>query len=83
MKTRLNLTVDNEVVRRARKVAAAQSVSLSQMVEDYLVKVSAPKDIEPLHIRLLSTLQSKKNLPVNNRELWALYGDERKKKYGF
>ena len=40
MKTRVNLTIENEVLIRAKKHAAQVKESLSELVEDYLKKLA-------------------------------------------
>lgn len=40
MKTKLTLSVDDEIIERAKKVSARRKVSLSAVVEDYLDRYS-------------------------------------------
>jgi len=47
MKRRVNLTIDADVIRRARRVARQRHTSVSQLVEDLLSRVAEPSAREP------------------------------------
>lgn len=42
--TKLTLTLDEKVIRRAKRYAAARGTSLSRLVERYLDSLSRPQD---------------------------------------
>ena len=48
METRVNLTIENEVLIKAKKYAAQVEESLSELVEDYLKKLSEKADSQSL-----------------------------------
>lgn len=52
MKTRLNLTIDPEVISKAKRLAARQKKSLSELVEDLLRSIP-DKDEEPLFMKMV------------------------------
>ena len=85
MKTRINLTVDEKIVHKAKKLAAKQSTSLSQLVEDYLRKLSGKEEEVPFHIQMLGKVKLPEgySIPRSNKELWGQYCEENKQKYGF
>jgi hypothetical protein len=55
MMSKLTLSVDERVVRGAKRYAAARSTSVSQLVERYLALLSAPADgaAQPPVLKLL------------------------------
>ena len=48
MKTRVNLTIEHEVLIKAKKYAAQVKESLSELVEDYLERLAKKADSESL-----------------------------------
>lgn len=48
MKTRVNLTIEHEVLIKAKKYASQIEESLSELVEDYLKKLAKKADSESL-----------------------------------
>ena len=48
MKTRVNLTIENDVLIKAKKYASQVEESLSELVEDYLKKLSEKADSQSL-----------------------------------
>ncbi len=47
MKRRMNLTLDANVIRRARRLARQSRTSVSQLVEDLLSRITEPSAGEP------------------------------------
>lgn len=63
--TKLTLSVDEKVVARAKKYAAARGTSVSRLVESYLdavarAKRSDDKELPPITRRLLGVLKGTK-----------------------
>ena len=80
MKNRLNITVDDSLVDRAKQYAAQHHTSLSQLVEDYfreLTRLPQRKNVRDLL----------KELPrpdlSDGTAIKSHYYESRKKKYGF
>ena len=48
MKTRVNLTIENEVLINAKRYASQVEESLSELVEDYLKKLAKKSDSQSL-----------------------------------
>lgn len=48
MKTRVNLTIEHEVLVKAKKYAAQVEESLSELVEDYLERLAKKADSQSL-----------------------------------
>ena len=48
MDTKLTLSVDQEVIERAKLYAKSQGTSLSALVENFLRKLTAPKEYEAI-----------------------------------
>ena len=48
MKTRVNLTIENEVLINAKRYASQVEESLSELVEDYLKKLAKKTDSQSL-----------------------------------
>jgi len=79
MKQRLNITIDENVLSKARHYAEKHEASLSALIEDYLQKLpgTPSKNI----IDLVESLpQAKLSLPGQLKEG---YFESQKKKYGF
>jgi antitoxin component of RelBE/YafQ-DinJ toxin-antitoxin module len=80
MKARVNLTIDERVLHDAKMYAEKQDISVSEIVEEYLKKITRPikrktiidmvEDLKPADIDLKANLKE-------------LYYQERAKKYGF
>jgi len=74
--SKLTLSVDKSVVARAKRYAKQQGVSVSAMVEAYLVSVSEPpetKDLPPIVRSLRGTLKQG-DLDAYNKHLIKKYG---------
>jgi hypothetical protein len=80
MKVRINLTIENELLVKAKRYAASKKTSVSELFEDYLNKVVQPSKrktvLEVLEKLEAPQFDSKKDL---NREFYQ----KRAKKYGF
>ncbi|MCE2995362.1 MAG: DUF6364 family protein [Cyclobacteriaceae bacterium] len=80
MKVRINLTIENELLSKAKRYAASKKISVSELFEDYLNKVVQPSKRKTV-LEVLEKLEaphfdSKKDL---KREFYQ----EKAKKYGF
>ncbi len=80
MKSRLNITVDDVLIERARRYAVRHQASLSQLVEQYFKSLTRPA-------RKKNILDLMKELPkpkiTVEGDLKAEYYRQQKKKYGF
>lgn len=89
MNTKLTLTIDEAVIKRAKAYAEEQGRSLSAVVENYLKAVTRREETEPVQEELSPLLKSllanrpKINLPPDydyKKELEKIR-DEKYKKY--
>ena len=80
MKKRLNITVDGALMEQAKRYAAKNNSSLSQMVEMYFKSLTRPTHKKNA-IDVLKTLPKPKQ--TVNGDLKEQYFDKEKKKYGF
>ncbi|MGO4876702.1 DUF6364 family protein [Pedobacter sp. AJM] len=89
MNTKLTLTIDESVIKRAKAYAQEQGRSLSAVVENYLKAVTTREEIKPVEEELSPLLKSllanrpKINLPADydyKKELEKIR-DEKYKKY--
>jgi hypothetical protein len=80
MKTRLNLTIEEKVLHRAKDYANKQHKSVSELVEGYLNSLT-------ISSRQNNIIELVENLPTPSVEetadLKELYYKEQGKKYGF
>ena len=78
MKQRVSLTIDPEVMRRARRIAHQRNSSVSQMVEDFLTRVTRPsaKEVEDIVEKWAGKLKLAPRAPDDPRRehLWKKYG---------
>ncbi|GGE68528.1 MULTISPECIES: DUF6364 family protein [Pedobacter] len=58
MNTKLTLTIDESVIKRAKAYAEEQGRSLSAVVENYLKAVTKREEIEPIQDELSPILKS-------------------------
>jgi hypothetical protein len=66
MDTKLTLKLDKQVIRRAKQYAQKKNISLSQLIEGYLDKITAPnkgddEGITPLVKSLSGVIKLPKN----------------------
>ena len=80
MKKRLNITVDGALMEQAKRYAARNNFSLSQMVEMYFKSLTRPTQKKNA-IEFLKTLPPPKN--IVSGDLKKQFFDKEKKKYGF
>ena len=80
MKSRLNLTIDKDLMEQAKRYAEKANASLSQLVEDYFKNLSRPVHKKSA-IDLIGSLPQPKN-PING-DYKKDYFNKRKAKYGF
>ena len=78
MKQRINLTVDAEIMYRARQLAHQRHTSISQLVEDLLIRLTqtSEKESEDLVKKWAGKLKlAPRDLSDPRREyLWRKYG---------
>ena len=80
MKNRLNITIDEVLLDHAKQYAKSKQTSLSQLIEDYLKKLTSPRRKNIIQV-MKEMPKPKKQLPeVDGKNL---YYESRRKKYGF
>ena len=80
MKKRLNITVDGALMEQAKRYAAKNNSSLSQLVEMYFKSLTRPNRTKNA-IEFLKTLPTPKK--AVSGDLKEQYFEKEKKKYGF
>ena len=80
MKARLNLTIEEELLNKAKVYAEKKGSSVSQLVEDYFENITKKKKKESI-IDLIESLPKPDIDP--NLDLKKMYYEENAKKYGF
>lgn len=81
MKNRVNLTIDEGLVRDAKRYAARKKISLSQLIEGYLKHLTSRKPAKKNVLELLGELPAAKG--ATESASVERYYEERKGKYGF
>ena len=79
MKARLSLSIDTDILKEVKKLAAKKNMSVSEMVEDYFKVITKPK--RKLLTEILDELP-KPNLPEDFDWKEEYYKDKMKK-YGY
>lgn len=81
MKARVNLTIEQDILQKAKAYAAKMGASVSELVEEYFRKVAEPKEIKT------DLFEMVKNLPPVELPEDFDYKEEyykgKMKKYGF
>jgi hypothetical protein len=80
MKVRINLTIENHLLAKAKRYAASKKTSVSELFEDYLNKVVQPSRRKTV-IELLEKLEAP--LLDSKKDLKKEFHQEKAKKYGF
>jgi len=80
MKSRLNLTIDEDVVHDTKLYAEKHGTSISEMVENYLKNI-----VRPIKRKSIVDMMEEVDLPpiASDIDLKEQYFKERAKKYGF
>ena len=81
MKNRVNITIDDQLVREAKRYASRKKVSLSQLIEGYLRQLTSSRSNKKNVLELLSELPNPKG--KTEKATIERYYQERKGKYGF
>lgn len=80
MKSRLNITVEDDLMNKAKRYASRHHVSLSQLVERYFRSITR-------QVRRQNVIQIVDQLPKahieENTNLKEAYFEDQKKKHGF
>ena len=79
MKARLSLSIDTDILKEVKKLAAKKNMSVSEMVEEYFKVITKPK--RKLLTEILDELP-KPNLPEDFDWKEEYYKDKMKK-YGY
>jgi hypothetical protein len=79
MKNRLNITVDEDLLRRAKRYAAQRQTSLSQLIEAYLESLTR----KPAKENIVTLVEKLKKPKISaETDLKKQYYEEQKQKYG-
>jgi hypothetical protein len=81
MKNRVNITIDDKLVREAKRYAARKKISLSQLIEGYLKGLTSRKPAKKNVLEMLDELPEPKK--GTQKAIVETYYEERKGKYGF
>ena len=81
MKTRLNLTIDNNLLTHIKAYASSKQMSVSELVENYFKNISKSTKRKKNIISLVDKLE--KPAIEENADLKELFYKEQAKKYGF
>lgn len=82
MKSRVNLTVETSLLVQAKKYAANNNVSLSELVEQYFSGISEVKKGSDL-IEFVKSLPKTKDSYPADVDFTKQYFEEKAEKYGF
>ncbi len=80
MKTRVNLTIDNDLLLIVKSIAQKKQTSVSELVENYFKAISKPAKRKNI-LQLVDTLPAVKI--DKNADLKDLYYKSQSEKYGF
>lgn len=81
MKSRVNITIDEKLVRDAKRYAARKKISLSLLIEGYLKGLTMRRPAKKNVLEILSELPEPKR--GTDKATVETYYEERKGKYGF
>jgi len=83
MKTKVNLTIEKEVLKKMKLYALENQVSVSGMVEDYFRKLLiAEQDIKTSLFEMIDNLKLNAEVPAD-LDYKKEYYEAKAKKYGF
>ncbi len=82
MKTRLNLTIEDHLLKNTKLYARRHHKSVSTLVEDYFKTLNAKSGKEKKFTDLVKELPPPR-IPIPEGDLKELYYEDRKEKYGF
>jgi hypothetical protein len=81
MKTRLNITIENDLLMKIKRLAKKRKVSVSRLIEEHFKTLVRPTKRRNI-LELIDELPPPK-VPLPKGDLVKLYYEDRKKKYGF
>jgi hypothetical protein len=80
MSNKLNLSIDEEVVRRTKRYSKINNISISKLVQNYLDELTAPqKNAEK---NLLEKYRGVLNGQVSDEQVLKIKEERNKAKYG-
>jgi hypothetical protein len=80
MKSRLNLTIEDSLLKSMKLYAEKQHTSVSELVENYFKTITRPKK----RLNIIDLVEQLEKPKIDQTaELKDLYYEERAKKYGF
>lgn len=83
MKTKINLTIENETLRKIKLYALEHQVSVSSLVEDYFEKLTIKEqDIKTSLFEMIDNLKLNMKAP-EDFDYKKEYYETKAKKYGF
>ncbi len=80
MKTRLNLTIDETLLKKVKQYAAKNETSLSELVENYFMILTKPKKKHNI-IDLVESLEAPTKISNNANLKDLFYKNQAKKPY--
>ncbi len=84
MKTRVNLTIEQDTLDKAKNYASRIGVSISGLVEDYLNKITTTEQSKEIKTKLFEMVeQLPKTSYPENYDFQKQYYEDNKEKYGF
>ena len=81
MKNRVNITIDEKLVRDGKRYAARNKISLSQLIENFLKQVTRKKSDKKNILELLGEIPEPRKIKSSPSK--ETYYEETKGKYGF
>ncbi|RZK54778.1 MAG: hypothetical protein EOO91_15315 [Pedobacter sp.] len=83
MKTKVNLTIEKETLKKVKIYAEEHKVSVSSMVEEYFEKLVKPEqEIKTSLFEIIDNLEPKTDFP-EDFDFKKEYHEAKAKKYGF
>ncbi len=79
MKVKLTLLLDKKVIEQAKKYSRKKNISLSKLIEDYLLRTSFKEQEEPVISPLVKSLSGVIKLPkdLDHKKAYSDYLSEK------
>lgn len=82
MKTRLNITIEQNLLEKVKVYASKKQVSISNLIEEYLKTVVRPKSRRTNIIDIVDRLHPDSNIVSRSNSKNSFYEDQ-KERHGF
>jgi len=82
MKARLYITIDAKLLKKAKKYASENGVSISKMVENHFIAITGEREKQSL-LTILDSMPKTKSSFLDEFDFKKEYYKERRAKYGF